>query len=93
MSVLGFTLSDDLIVTRHITEVLVSCSRSLYAIRILKSHGLPPLSIQEVTRATTLAQFLYDASAWRGFISASDSLRIERFLSSSCCKVLAVTRL
>lgn len=35
---------------RHIAEVLAevlaSCSRSLYAIRILKCHGVPPLSLK-----------------------------------------------
>src|SRR6218665_1488277 len=43
----------------HLTETLGSCSRSLYAVRILKAHGLPTSSLHEVTRATVLARLLY----------------------------------
>src|SRR6218665_573097 len=49
-------------------------SRSLYAVRILKAHGLPASSLHEVTRATVLARllYMYAAPAWRGFATAQD---------------------
>src|SRR6218665_3281580 len=40
LPVLGVVLSGDLSVGHHLTETLGSCSRSLYAVRILKAHGL-----------------------------------------------------
>src|SRR6218665_1127875 len=80
-SVLGFVLSGDLSVGHHLTETLGSCSRSLYAVRILKAHGLPTSYLHEVTRATVLARLLYAAPAWRGFATAQDCSRIDRFIN------------
>src|SRR6218665_3891594 len=72
LPVLGFVLCVD----HHLTETLGSCSRSLYAVRILKAHGLPTSSLHEVTRATVLARLLYATPAWRGFATAQDCSRI-----------------
>src|SRR6218665_3870217 len=58
-----------------------SCSRSQYAVRILKAHGLPTSSLHEVTRATVLARLLYAAHVWRGFATAQDCSRIDRFIN------------
>src|SRR6218665_3359009 len=80
LPVLGFVLRGDLSVGHHLTETLGSCSRSLYAVRILKAHGLPTSSLHEVTRATVLARLLYAAPAWRGFATAQDCSRIDRFI-------------
>src|SRR6218665_1701257 len=52
LPVLDFVLSGDLSVGHHLTETLGSCFRSLYAVRILKAHGLPISSLHEVTRAS-----------------------------------------
>jgi len=40
MSILGINLRGDLCFSDHISEVLTSCARSQYALRILKTHGL-----------------------------------------------------
>lgn len=48
----------------------------MYALRILKSHGLPKASVQEVTRATNLARLMYAVSAWWGYAEyAQTSIR------------------
>src|SRR6218665_609611 len=73
LPVLGFVLSGDLSVGHHLTDSLGSCSRSLYAVRILKAHGLPTSFV--------LARLLYAASAWRGFATAQDCSRIDRFIN------------
>src|SRR6218665_328215 len=52
-------------------------------VRILKSHGLPTSSLHEVTRATVLARLLYAANAWRGFATAQDCSRIDRFINKT----------
>src|SRR6218665_4160963 len=80
LPVLGFFLSGELSVGHHLTETLGSCSRSLYAVHILKAHGLPTPSLHEVTRATVLAHLLYAAPAWRGFATAQDCFRIDHFI-------------
>src|SRR6218665_2726532 len=81
LPVFGFVLSGDLSVGHHLTETLDYCSRSLYAVRIPKAHGLPTSSLHEVIRATDLARLLYVAPAWRGFATAQDYSRIDRFIN------------
>ena len=80
LNILGITLRPDLRVTAHVDEILAASSGSLHALRILRSHGLPPMALQEVTRATTVARIMYAAPAWWGFTSADDRARVERFL-------------
>src|SRR6218665_3317249 len=81
MKVLGITLRADLNASTHITGVFEACSRSLYSLRILKSHGLQPKTLHEVARSTTLSRLMYAAPAWWGFASAADRVRVYRFIS------------
>jgi len=67
--VLGVTLEDDLKVTEHVERTLEACSRSLYALRELRSHGLLTRALHQVARATTVAKLTYASPAgWRSHI-------------------------
>src|SRR6218665_2613199 len=46
-------------VTTHVDEVLASCAGSLYALRVLRAHGLDEHSLRTVCKATTLNRILY----------------------------------
>src|SRR6218665_1801331 len=50
--ILGVTISSDLGMGQHLDEVLATCAFSMYALRVLRSHGLPPSAIHEVARMT-----------------------------------------
>ena len=80
IKILGVTLTDDFSATVHITKVLESGARSLYALRILKSHGMPPSVLHEDAKVTTMARLLYAAPVWWGFALAADLRCIERFI-------------
>jgi hypothetical protein len=80
MRILGVTIQDNLRTTLHVSELLSACSRSLYALRILRSHGLPPEALHEVARATSVARLLYAAPAWWGYASGEDREKLERML-------------
>jgi len=84
MKILGVTLRDDINASMHITQILGECSRSMYALRILRSHGLPTAALHEVTRATTLAKLMYAATAWWGFARAVDRAHIDSFIRRTC---------
>jgi len=60
MNILGFTLRYDV---DHIDMVLASCTRSLYALRLLRAQGLASPFLHNVTMATTMAHMLYIAPA------------------------------
>ena len=64
----------------HVSEILSSCSSSLYALRVLRSHGLPSTGLHEVARASTLARLMYAVPAWWGYTNAGERDRFEGFI-------------
>ena len=64
--ILGVTLNDQLSAAYHVNSLLAS-SKSLgllYALRVLRIHGIPDASLQEVFRSTLLAKMTYAGPAW-----------------------------
>ena len=80
MVVLGVTLSNYITMERHISEKIKNGGKSLFALKTLKAHGMPPNELQEIFRATALGSLLYAAPAWWGFTSAEDQIRLESYL-------------
>ena len=50
--VLGITINDRMTATDHISGLIDSSSRMLYALRVLRDHGMPSTSLQDVFRAS-----------------------------------------
>ena len=75
MSILGVTFSSTLSFKEHIDTLAAAASRSMYALRILRSHGQVPPALWDVTRATIVAKMLYASPAWWGFIDSDTSKR------------------
>ena len=74
---LGITINDRMTGTHHISGLIDS--RTLYALRVLRDHGMPLTSLQDVFRATILSKLLYAAPAWSGSCSGADRRRLEAF--------------
>ena len=83
MIMLGVKINENLRMTEHIHDKIQQCSKSLFALKTLKSHGMPTAELREIYRATTLSSLLYAAPAWWGFTLAEDRLRIDSFLNRS----------
>ena len=80
LTALGVIINDRLTASDHVTELLASCSRLLYALRVLRARDLPQQSLQDVFRATVEAKLIYAAPAWSGFCLAGDRVRLNAFL-------------
>jgi len=80
ITALGVTINNRFSVAEHVTKVLTSCSSLLYALRILRTHGMTATSLYDVFRATIIAKLLYCSPAWSGFCSAADIARLDAFL-------------
>jgi len=78
--VLGVIVNDRLSASHHVSNLLESCSHPLYAFRVLHTHGLPSVSLQDVFRTTILAKIQYCSPAWSGYCSAADRARLDGFL-------------
>ena len=64
----------------HVTELIATCARTLYAIRTLRAHGLTGHALHTVFKATVQARLLYCTPAWLGFCNAADRTRLDSFL-------------
>ena len=56
ITALGVIINNRLTATDHISYVLTACSSLLYALRVLRSHGLAQPSVKDVFQATVLAK-------------------------------------
>ena len=83
ITVLGVRINDRLSAKEHISKTIEGCSRTLYALRILRSHGLNGRSLEDIYRSTIQAKLMYAAPAWSGFCSAADRNRLDAFLNRS----------
>ena len=83
IKVLGVTLQNNLRMNAHISEVISGCSSSLYALCVLRNHGLPPAALYEVCRASIMARLMYASPAWWGFANAGERSRHEGFIAKT----------
>ena len=66
-------------ISAHVAELLTNCARTLFALRTLKQHGLPPEAVHTVFQAIVMAKINYASPAWWGFTSADDRGCLEAF--------------
>lgn len=83
VKILGVTVTNSLSVAEHVHAVLGSCAKMLFALRVLRAHGMDYAALQNVFRAVVVAKLLYASSAWWGFAAEPDRQRIEAFLRRS----------
>jgi len=67
----------------HVQTVITTCAQTLYALRVLRAHGLCDSALQIIFRAVIVAKLMYGSSAWWGFASATDRQKVEAFIQ--CC--------
>ena len=77
MNILGVTVSNKLSFDCHVSNIISSASQCLYALKTLKTHGMPPGELSLVCRSTLISKLVYGSPAWRGFANCSDMGRIN----------------
>ena len=80
---LGVTVQSDLKMTSHVSNKIEACSRTLFALKTLKAHGMPQTELREVFWATALTSLLYAAAGWWGFTLAEDRERLSALLRNA----------
>ena len=81
IKVLGVLIDDSLTFKAHIASICNTAAQSLYAIKILKSHGLDPQSIFFICSATVVSRLTYAIMAWWDLISATDKQKLQAVLN------------
>ena len=86
-------INSSLTAADHVSSLLASCSSLLYALCVLRSHGLPDQSLKDVFHATVIGKLMYCEPAWHGFCSASDYVRLDSFFTllheARLCKTIS----
>ena len=82
-TILGPALSNNLSASDHIRRVVSESAQTLYALRVLRHHGMSEVGLQKVFRAVLVSRPTYASTAWGGFITATDIQRFDAFLRRS----------
>jgi hypothetical protein len=51
LKVLGVTITNGLSMSEHVQQTLASCAQALYALKILRAHGLPDAALHQICRS------------------------------------------
>ena len=83
LKILGVTFTNNLSASDHVRRVVSDSAQTLYALRVLRYHGLSDVGVQEVFRAVVVSRLTYASTAWSGFVTAADIQRVDAFLRRS----------
>jgi hypothetical protein len=83
LKILGITITNHLSMSDHVRNVIANCAQTLYALRVLRTHGMTNSELQIVYRSVVVAKLIYAVSAWWAFASAADRQRIDAFIRRS----------
>lgn len=78
---LGVTIRDNLSMRDHVKSVCECAAQSLYAIKLLKSHGLDKQSTADVCRSTVLSRLTYASPSWWGFTTQEEKQKLQGVLN------------
>jgi hypothetical protein len=83
LKILGVTLQSNMLMTEHINILVSKAAQNMYALKILKSNGLASKLLATVCNATLISRLTYASSAWWGFASMEDRVRIQSVLNKA----------
>ena len=81
IKLLGVTLTENFSMEEHITDTISSSSRALYALRVLRAHGMNDADLQTVFKSTALSKLLYASPSWWGFHQCQPTRTFGRVIS------------
>ena len=79
LKILGITMSESLSASDHVRDVITRCAQTLYALRVLRSHGIEDSALHTVYQSVAVARVMYASSAWWGLTNAVDRQRVDAF--------------
>jgi len=64
IKMLGVTVTNHLSVGEHGRDVISRCAQSIYALKLLRSHGMNDDELRTIYKSVVLAKLLYAVPAW-----------------------------
>lgn len=72
LTVLGVVINDQMTASDHVSGILTSCSRLLYALRVLRFHAIQAESMDDVFKSTVVAEIKYAYTGRVKYVSFAD---------------------
>jgi Reverse transcriptase (RNA-dependent DNA polymerase)/Endonuclease/Exonuclease/phosphatase family len=83
VKILGVNITNGLSASEHVRGVVSNSAQTLYALKVLRAHGMCDTALQAIFRSVIVTKLLYASSAWSGFIKEADRHRVDAFLLRS----------
>ena len=83
MNVLGVLIQNNLSFRDQVDHLVRQSAQTMYALRILRHHGLCGPPIWEVAGAILMSRLTYASSAWWGFIDAEGRKRLNSVVANA----------
>ena len=83
IKILGVTITNKISIEPHITETISKCSGMLYALKILRCHGLNINEIHQLYSSLLVSRILYASPSWWGFTNSQDKSRLQAVINRS----------
>ena len=83
IKILGVTITNGLSVSPHVQSIIASCAQVLYALRVLRVHGLCDGALHTIYRSDVVAKLLYASVPGR----VSPTLQIGTKFNRSSARV------
>ena len=83
VKILAVSITDSLSASDLVRGVISNSAQTLYALRVLRAHGMNDMALQAIFRSVIVAKLLYASSAWCRFIKVTDRQRVDTFLHCS----------
>ncbi len=83
LNILGVTFEPTLSMTTHVTNLIAKSHQTLYALRLIRAHGLQGTHLHNVTRALLESRLSYAISAWIGFASRENIIKLQRTINKA----------
>ena len=81
LKMLGVDIASDFSVLRHVQRLVSASKQTIYALHVLRSHGLSNAAVQHVYWVTVVARLTYTASVWYSLIKACDCQRMDSMIN------------
>jgi hypothetical protein len=66
-----------------VSDLISSSGQNLYALKVLKAHGLSLNALSDICRATLVAKLTYASPAWIGYTTTMERNRLQAVLSKA----------
>jgi len=64
IKIFGVTITNGLSVSEHVRTVIGSCAQTMYALKVMRAHGIDDTALQAVYRSVVVTKLQYASSAW-----------------------------